>query len=1365
VRVLRPFVFLLILVAGCSVAPVATTSNGPGAHPAPTSSGAAIQGKVHGGSAQQPIIGAQIYLLAVSTGSSGTLSTSRMNNTADTSNVGSANGWYYVTTRTDGTFSISASDYTCVTGDEIYLYSLSGNPQAGGTNNTAAGLIAVLGKCTAPGTFSNLPATVQMDEVTTVAAAYALAGFATDAQHIAAPSSTSQALFNAIQTTSNLAALGTGQALSTTPGGNGTVPQTEINTLADILAACINSTGASSDGCSTVLSVKSAGTVGTAPTDTASAAINIAHNPWANIPALYGKVTSSTPFQPYLTGGAGYEPNDFTLAITYTGGGLSQPYGITVDGTGNIWTANRGNSTISEFNSGSTGDVGAAMSGSSGYSGGGLSSPEALAIDSTSANLWITNTGVDSLSKVSTSTPNSGMQYTGGGLLDGDAIAIDQSGKVWVADGGAPRLSEFDPTTSTFPSGSGGFTGGGLNGSDGIAIDSSGNVWVANAGNSSITEFNPATDNFVSGTNGFTGGGLSGPGGIAIDGSGYAWISNATGNTLSEFNSAGAAVSGSGGDTGGGLNSPQGVAIDGYGNVWMVNLNGNSLSEFGSSGTAITGSGGYTSQGGLEGARQIAIDGSGNLWAANSGSGANSITEFVGVAGPVAATPLAPLGTLDITTTSLQSGQEGTPYTSTQLEATGGTTPYTWTQVSGTLPTGLSLSASGVISGTPVSTASNPLVFTVTDSSNPHQQQSVSLTMTISAGSGMTVSVSPRNSGITTHQTLSLTATTNDASGVNWSASGPGCSGGCISYFSSSNTKTGVAVTFTPPPTAGAYTVTATSASETSIAASVNVGVTDLAGVFTYHNDNNRDGANTQEYALNTSNVATGTFGKLFSCTVDSPIYTQPLWVANLTINSTSHNVVFVATTNDSLYAFDADASPCVQLWKVNLLDSAHGGTTGEAPVPSAPTNYLVGAGGGDIEPTVGVIGTPVIDSSTSTLYVVSKSYVSSGPTFYQRLHAISLIDGTEKFSGPANITSAITFPCDKNCTSVAFSPQQENQRCGLALSGPSGTIYVAWASHEDTSPFYGWIMGFNAGNLSQAPVIFNDTPDHSVSTYGAGIWMSGGAPAVDSSGDVYLITGNGKFDATSATKPYDDYGDSFLKLSPTLGVLSYFTPTNQSSDNSGDDDFGSGGATVLVDLPANGTNPTQLIIGGGKNAANKGNFYLLNRANLGGSGDTNAWQQISGQGDSIFATGAFWNYTYYLGVQFQALRAWTLSPSTAKMTPVTVGTSHTFSFPGTTPSVSSTPTDTNGIVWALDTSNYCTLNSGVNQTCGPAVLYAYPVANLGTELWDSGSTAGNAMKFSVPTVANGKVYLSTRGSGTDLDTTTGELDVYGLLP
>jgi hypothetical protein len=337
--------------------------------------------------------------------------------------------------------------------------------------------------------------------------------------------------------------------------------------------------------------------------------------------------------------------------------------------------------------------------------------------------------------------------------------------------------------------------------------------------------------------------------------------------------------------------------------------------------------------------------------------------------------------------------------------------------------------------------------------------------------------------------------------------------------------------------TAGVYTVTATSVADSSQSATATIAVSDLPGVYTYHNDLARDGANTQEYALTTSSVDTSTFGKLFSCPVDGAIYAQPLWVANLTIGGAIHNVVLVATQHDSLYAFDADANPCVELWKVSLIDGNHGGTTGEMTVPSGVLGYLVGKGTGDITPEVGVTGTPVIDPSTNTLYVVSKSMNSAGTSFFQRLHAVDLTTGNEKFSGPANITSSITFPrTGDGGSTVSFNAQQQNQRPGLALV--NGVVYVAWASHEDFAPYYGWVVGFSASTLAVTNVL-NVSPN----VQSGGIWMGGGAPAADANNNLYLLTGNAAFDATSGG---NDYGDSLLQLSSGLTVSSFFTPSDQ---------------------------------------------------------------------------------------------------------------------------------------------------------------------------------------------------------------------------
>jgi hypothetical protein len=723
---------------------------------------------------------------------------------------------------------------------------------------------------------------------------------------------------------------------------------------------------------------------------------------------------------------------------------------------------------------------------------------------------------------------------------------------------------------------------------------------------------------------------------------------------------------------------------------------------------------------------------------------------FIGVclAGPTFA--------VTVTTTSLPAGTVGAAYSAT-LAASSGTTPYKWTLSAGSLPAGLALSTAGAITGTPTTAATSSFTVKVTDSAKRTATATKALSIVVSAPTPA-VAVSPARVGVVAAQSVTFNSTTSDPSGVTWSASGSTCSGTACGSFSATSSASGVAVTYTAPSVAGTYTVTATGNSLTTKSASATVGVTDLAAVTTYHYDATRAGANTHEYALTPKTVSSTTFGKRFSCTVDGAIYAQPLWVANLSVGGVTRNVVFVATQHDSVYAFDADTntSPCSPLWKASLIDASHGGTTGEASVVSCGTGALVGNGYCDIGPEVGITGTPVIDASTNTMYVVTKSAIAATSTVFQRLHAIDLTTGAEKFGGPAAISGS--YPGTGSGGSVVtFDPRQQHQRPGLALS--NGIVYVAWASHEDKAPYFGWVMSFNASTLAPLKV-FNTTPNVG---YG-GIWMGGGAPSVDANtGDLFVITGNGVFDATNATPPNNDLGDSLLQLGSDLTLLGYFTPSDQATDNSTDADFGSGGTAILADLPVNGSNPTHLIIGGGKD----GYLYLLNRDVLTGLGDGFAWERFS-FGNAIFGTAAYWNSSIYLAGSGGPLQAFALSGTTAKIaTTRTSASSATFGFPGSTPSVSSAGASTNGIVWALDNSKYCTKQS---PGCAAAVLHAYDATNLATELWNStqgtGNAPGYAVKFTVPTVVNGKVYVGTRGNNNGTSgTISGELDVYGLLP
>jgi Fibronectin type III domain len=633
----------------------------------------------------------------------------------------------------------------------------------------------------------------------------------------------------------------------------------------------------------------------------------------------------------------------------------------------------------------------------------------------------------------------------------------------------------------------------------------------------------------------------------------------------------------------------------------------------------------------------------------------------------------------------------------------------------------------------------------------------------ITATSAISVSITPVRGGAVKGQSVTFNATVqNDvgAVGVTWATSG--------GAFSSQN-KT--SATLLAPNATGNVTIKATSVADNTKSASATIAITDLTGVTTYHNDVSRDGANTHEFALLPSNISTSTFGKLFSCSADGAIYAQPLWVANVSINGVKHNVVIVATMHDSVYAFDADsnASPCVPLWQAKLLDSAHGGTAGEQSVPSGPGG-LLGNGYGDITPETGVTGTPVIDPSTNTIYAVSKSVITSGPTFFQRLHALDLTTGNEKFGGPTSITTAITFPGDfDGGTTVAFDPRNEGQRPGLALV--NGVVYVAWASHEDHDEYHGWVMGFSASTLQLVPnAVFNSTPNnvHGAGYARGGVWMGGGAAAADSNNNLYFLTGNGTFDADSGGS---NYGDSTIKLSTGAGlsVADWFTPADQANLDGADTDHGSGGAAIIVNTP-NGN----YVVGGGK----EGNLFLLNQASMGHYGanfnpfNSNA-VQVFYVGGSVFSTAAFWNNSLYIAPTGAALQAYPFDPvagmfktGNATSTNVTFGVQGSAGS-GATPSVSSNGTS-NGIVWAMDSSQYCTPQS---PGCGPTVLHAFDATKLSSELWNSSmlaaDKAGFAVKFTVPTIANGKVYIGTRGNDTDAGTPTilGELDVYGLKP
>jgi hypothetical protein len=635
---------------------------------------------------------------------------------------------------------------------------------------------------------------------------------------------------------------------------------------------------------------------------------------------------------------------------------------------------------------------------------------------------------------------------------------------------------------------------------------------------------------------------------------------------------------------------------------------------------------------------------------------------------------------------------------------------------------------------------------------------------------GTSLTVSPKRAAVTTStQTQQFTAS---APNVTWSVDG---------VIGGNNNVGTISITglYTPPATAGTHKITAR-VTNPKASASASIAVTDLAGVLTYHNDVARDGVNSQEYALTSSSVTTATFGKLFSCAVDGAVYAQPLWVKGVNVAGGIHNIIVVATQHDSVYLFDADASPCVTYWHANLLDTLHGGTAGEAPVTWNDVGYCYG----DVYPEVGVTSTPVIDVSSQTIYLVSASEsnpVNSGScsgtsgTFYHRLHALNLATGSEKFNAPVTIAASVPGTGDGSSNGmVSFDSQLQHQRSGLAEV--NGQIILAFAAHEDATPYHGWVIAYQASNVQNQLAVFNTTPN-GLNGADGGIWAGGGAPAVDSGGDLYVTTGNGVFDE-APPPPDNDYGDSILRLhsiagttpnGDNLSIAGWFTPYDQASLAQNDTDLGSGAAVLFPDQNST-SGPKHLLTQVGK----EGVIYLIDRDNMGQYNPSNndqIRQSFSGPAYGLWGMPALWHNNLYLGGQYDSLRQFAFSPSTELFNESVVSLSaKKFGYPGTTPSISARGTS-NGIVWTIDASlyGYASPNAGVNcsvvplpAACsGPAILHAYNAGNLAMEYWNSTMAAnnrdraGNAVKFVPPTVANGKVYVGTRT----------EVDVYGLLP
>jgi hypothetical protein len=518
-----------------------------------------------------------------------------------------------------------------------------------------------------------------------------------------------------------------------------------------------------------------------------------------------------------------------------------------------------------------------------------------------------------------------------------------------------------------------------------------------------------------------------------------------------------------------------------------------------------------------------------------------------------------------------------------------------------------------------------------------------------------------------------------------------------------------------------------------------------FGGVLTEHNDNARTGQNLNETALTPLNVNSTNFGKLFSYSVDGQIYAQPLYVPNVAIpGQGTHNVVYVTTQNDSVYAFDADGLSSTPLWQDSFISPAQGIT----PVSCQSKDKSIMSCA--VYPIYGITGTPVIDPSTNTMYLIARTLENG--KYFQRLHALDITTGTEKFGGPVLIQASVPGTGDGSVGGmVPFNKRQDIQRPGLLLL--NGAIYIGWAGAE-----HGWIMAYDATTLDQLAV-FNPTPNAAR----GGVWQSGSGLAADDLGNIYAAIGDGVFDADTGGP---DYGDSLLQLSSSLSVLDYFAPMDQACRLEQDLDLGSAGPMLLP--TQQGSVPNELVIAGkggdpcDVNGATP--VYLLNRGKLGKYNPTHDHivETVSGSPHGYWSNPAYWQGAtaadLYLGGltgengQGDYLKMYSVANGLISTSPVAKSANV---FPiGTTPSISANGTS-DGIVWAIERQRG--LDTWLVQK--PAILYAYDATNISTMLYNSAQVAprdqgGCGSKFQVPTIANGKVYVSTQS----------ELDVFGLF-
>lgn len=689
----------------------------------------------------------------------------------------------------------------------------------------------------------------------------------------------------------------------------------------------------------------------------------------------------------------------------------------------------------------------------------------------------------------------------------------------------------------------------------------------------------------------------------------------------------------------------------------------------------------------------------------------------------VSAATVAPSITTQPANQSVAAGQ-----TATFSVGASGTAPlsYQWRKNS--------VNISGATSSsytTPATTSSdNGEKFDVVVSNSVGNATSNQATLTVSAAPvAPTITVQPANQTVTAGQTATFSVSASGTAPLSyqWQMNGTDIPNATATNYTTPVTTTANSgEQFRVMVSNSAGSITSNTATLT-----VNPGTSNSnVDVVTYHYDNGRSGQNLNETTLTPANVNSTTFGKKGEFTVDGRVDAQPLYLSQVTIGGQKKNVLYVATEHGSVYAFDADSingTTSTFLWKTSTLGS--GETTSD------------NRGCGQVSPEIGITSTPVVDRSRNAIYVVAMSKNSSG-SYFQRLHALDLTTGNELFGGPMTITA--TYPGTGDNSSggnVVFDPKQYKERPGLLQIG--SMIYTTWSSHCDNRPYTSWVMAFSADTLAQTSVL-NLVPNGSE----GGIWMAGTAPAADTSGNMFFIIGNGTFDTTLNAQGFPingDCGNCFVKLTTVGGLklADYFTPHNTVAESNADEDFGSGGGILLVDVTDASGNTRHLSVGAGKDAL----IYVVDRDSMGkfNPNTDQIYQELSGQlGGGVYSMPAYFNGTVYYGAVGDALKAFPVASAKFANTPSSQST-HNFGYPGTTPSVSANGT-TSGIVWAIE-------NSG-------AVLYAYDATNLATELYDSNQAANNrdhfsGNKFITPMVANGKVYVGTPTS----------VAVFGPLP